>query len=95
MDKNINVNYKNQKRYKTAKYPIRQPLFFTWLIWVLSFFALLFKKKKIEKINMDGLKPPYMLLSNHMSFIDFELTTLFTLFGVVIRAVNSKSINDI
>ena len=78
MDKNINVNYKNQKRYKTAKYPIRQPLFFTWLIWVLSFFALLFKKKKIEKINMDGLKPPYMLLSNHMSFIDFELTALMT-----------------
>ena len=49
MDKNIDINYKNQKRYKTAKYPIRQPLFFVWLIWVLSFFALLFKKKKIEK----------------------------------------------
>ena len=44
----MEVNYKNQKRYKTAKYPIRQPLFFVWLIWVLSFFALLFKKKKIE-----------------------------------------------
>ena len=74
----MEVNYKNKKRYKTAKYPIRQPLFFTWLIWVLSFFALLFKKKKIEKINMEGLKPPYMLLSNHMSFIDFELTALMT-----------------
>ena len=24
---------------------------------------------------MDGLKPPYMLLSNHMSFVDFELVS--------------------
>lgn len=78
MNKNIDVNYKNQKRYKTAKYPIRQPWYLTWLIWTLSFFALLFKKKKIEKINMEFLKVPYMLLSNHMSFIDFELTALAT-----------------
>ena len=72
------VNYKNKKRYKTGKKPIRQPLYLMGLIWVLSFFALLFKKKRIEKINMEGLKPPYMILSNHMSFIDFELTALGT-----------------
>lgn len=75
---NIDVKYKKQKKYNTAKYPIRQPLFFTWLIWVLSVFALMFKKRKIEKINMDGLKPPYMILSNHMSFVDFELLALAT-----------------
>ncbi len=74
----MEINYKNQKRYKTAKYPIRQPWYLTWLIWILSKFALMGKKKKIEKINMEGLKPPYMLLSNHMSFIDFELTALAT-----------------
>ena len=27
---------------------------------------------------MEGLKPPYLMLSNHMSFIDFELTALAT-----------------
>ena len=75
---NIEVNYKNKKRYKTAKYPIRQPIYLTWLIWVLSFFATVFKKHKVERINMDGLKPPYMILSNHMSFVDFELTALGT-----------------
>lgn len=36
------------------------------------------KEKKIEKIGMEGVKPPYMLLSNHMSFIDFELAALAT-----------------
>ena len=59
-------NYKNPKTYNTAHYPIRQPLFFTWLIWLLCKIALIGKKYKVEKINMEGLKPPYMVLSNHM-----------------------------
>ena len=74
----IEVNYKNKKRYKTAKYPIRQPKVITALIWVLSKFALIGKKYKVEKINMEGLKPPYMMLSNHMYFIDFELAAMGT-----------------
>ncbi|MBQ4332422.1 MAG: 1-acyl-sn-glycerol-3-phosphate acyltransferase [Clostridia bacterium] len=76
---NIDVNYKNKKRYNTAKYPIRQPKIIVWLIWLLSRFALFGKKWKVEKINMEGLKPPYMLLSNHMYFIDFELAAMGTL----------------
>lgn len=70
---NIAPNYKNKKYYSTAKYPIRQPLVIMWLIWLLCKIALLGKKYKVEKINMEGLKPPYMLLSNHMYFIDFML----------------------
>lgn len=74
----MDVNYKNQKRYKTAKYPIRQPWYLTWLIWILSKIMLSNKQHRVEKIGMEGLKPPYMLLSNHMSFIDFELVALGT-----------------
>ena len=74
----IDVNYKNKKRYNTARYPIRQPLALTYLIWVLSRCALIGKKWKVEKINMEGLKPPYMMLSNHMYFIDFELAAMGT-----------------
>ena len=72
------INYKNKKYYKTAKYPIRQPIYLTWLIWVLSKIVLMGKKHKVERINMDGLKGPYMLLSNHMSFVDFELVSVGT-----------------
>ena len=75
---NKEVNYKNKKRYKAAKYPIRQPIFIVWLIWILSKIVLINKKYKIEKINMEGLKPPYLLLSNHMYFIDFELASMVT-----------------
>ena len=39
----MDVNYKNPKKYKTAKYPIRQPWYLTWLIWILSKIVLLFK----------------------------------------------------
>ncbi len=74
----MDVNYKNQKRYKTAKYPIRQPIYIMWLIWFLSKILLIGKKYKVEKINMDGLKPPYILLSNHHYFIDFELCAQLT-----------------
>ncbi len=76
---NKEVNYKNKKRYKTAKYPIRQPIFIVYLIWLLSRIMLIGKKYKVEKINMEGLKPPYILLSNHMYFIDFELCAMGTL----------------
>ena len=84
----IPVNYKNKKSYNTAKYPIRQPLFFVGLIWLLSKIVLTGKKYKVEKINMEGLKPPYMFLSNHMSFIDFELAAMGTFPHRVNNVVN-------
>ena len=73
-----NVNYGYDRYYKTAKYPIRQPIYLTWLIWVLSQMMLLGKEKKVECIGMEDLKPPYMILSNHLSFVDFELVALGT-----------------
>lgn len=85
---NTEVNYKNKKRYNTAKYPIRQPWYLMGLIWVLSKIALMGKKYKVEKINMDGLKPPYMVLSNHMYFIDFELAAMVTFPHRVNNVVN-------
>lgn len=74
----IEVNYKNKKRYKTARYPLHQTKFWTWLIWILSKCALLGKKYRVEQIGTEGLKPPYMMLSNHMHFIDFELAAMAT-----------------
>lgn len=74
----MEVNYKNVKKYNIGKKPIRQPIYLTWLIWFLSFIMTPFIKKKFDKVNMEGLKPPYIMLSNHMSFVDFELTALAT-----------------
>ena len=41
----MEVNYRWKKHYKTAKYPIRQPAWLTWVIWILS---------KIYLIGKDG-----------------------------------------
>lgn len=84
----IEVNYRNKKRYKTARYPLRQRGFWVWLIWLLSKIAIAGKKYKVEKINMEDLKPPYLLLSNHMHFIDFELTAQGTYPYPVSNVVN-------
>ena len=74
----MDVNYKKKRYYDTARYPIRQPRWVVGLIWLLSKIALLGQDYKIEKVNMEGLKPPYILLSNHMYFVDFELNALAT-----------------
>ena len=78
METGMDVKYNGNKEYITAKYPIRQPLFFTGLIWTLSKIMLTGKKIKIDKVNMEGLKPPYLILSNHMSFVDFEILAMGT-----------------
>ena len=65
----MEVNYRWKKHYKTAKYPIRQPLWLTWVIWILSKICLVGKKYTLETVNTENLKPPYIIFSNHMAFI--------------------------
>ena len=84
----MEVNYRWKKHYKTAKYPIRQPRWLTWLIWFLSKCALIGKKYRLETIDMDGLEPPYIIFSNHMAFIDFELAAMVTYPNKVNNVVN-------
>ena len=84
----IEVNYKNKKRYNTAKTPLHQTKFWTGLIWVLSKMMLMGKEYKVEKINMEGLQAPYLMLSNHMHFIDFELAAMGTWPHPVSNVVN-------
>ena len=74
----IEVNYKNKKRYNNKWYPWHQTAFWRGVIWTLSKIALLGKEYTIEKNGMEDVKPPYMMLSNHMHFIDFELAAMGT-----------------
>lgn len=69
---------KKVKHYDTSKMPKYQLGIFTFLIYALSKILMIGKKYKIEKIDMDGLKAPYILLSNHMYFVDFYLNAIAT-----------------
>ena len=62
------------RRYDTAKPPLRQKKIFTAILRALCGMSMLGQDYKIEKIGMEGLKPPYILLSNHMYFVDFHLS---------------------
>lgn len=67
----IPVDYGKVKPYDTTRAPIRQPFLITALLQLLCRILMIGQKYKIEKINMEGLKPPYILLCNHMYFVDF------------------------
>ena len=61
------------KRFDLSKKPMRQHL--KWLIWLLSMPAVISHKNKLTKINMQGIKLPYLLLCNHNAFMDFKVAT--------------------
>lgn len=65
----------NVKRYDLSKPPIKQTKTVLRCTRLFSnvLLPLLRKGHKIEKFNMDGLKPPYILLSNHMQWMDFAI----------------------
>ncbi len=64
------------KRFDMLKKPIRQRHFLRPLTWLLSYPTVLAHRVKITRIGMRGIKPPYLLLCNHNSFIDFKVTTV-------------------
>lgn len=72
----MNMHLSDIKRFDMLKKPIRQRHFLRPLTWLLSYPAVLAHRVKITKIGMHGIKPPYLLLCNHNSFIDFKVTTV-------------------
>lgn len=64
------------KHYDTSKLPKHQLGIFTFLMYGLSKVFMHSQEYKIEKVGMEGIKPPYILLSNHMYFCDFYLASI-------------------
>lgn len=66
------------QRFDMQKPPVRQKNHLRLLTWILSFPIVWLRGLKINRVNMKGLKPPYLLLCTHKSFIDFMVTTACT-----------------
>lgn len=60
-------------RFDMLAFPKKQRL--RPIAWAISYPDVWKHQSKIEKINMDGIKPPYVLLCNHNAFLDFKVTT--------------------
>ena len=63
------------KRFDLVTPPRKQAFYLTPLAWLLSLPDLLKYGAKITKVNMKGLKPPYILLATHNGFFDFKMAT--------------------
>lgn len=66
---------KDVERFDFDEKPRKEKFYLTPLAYLLSFPETLKRRLKIRKINMEGLKPPYILLCTHHAFIDFKVTT--------------------
>ena len=62
--------------FDTKRVPPKQNLFFMPLIWLACWFLTRSGRLKINKVNMKGLKPPYLVLGTHHAFMDFYVTPL-------------------
>ena len=60
-------------RFDMLAVPKRQKL--RPIAWAISYPDVWKHKANIQKINMEGIKPPYVLLCNHNAFLDFKVTT--------------------
>lgn len=61
------------KSFDFAKKPI-SPTPIMWLAkWIISWPDLRKRKLKLEKVNMKGVKGPYLLLVTHSSMVDFNI----------------------
>ncbi|MPN32793.1 hypothetical protein SDC9_180273 [bioreactor metagenome] len=56
-------------RFNMLAIPKRQKL--RLIAWAISYPDVWAHRAKIEKIAMDGIRPPYLLLCNHNAFLDF------------------------
>jgi 1-acyl-sn-glycerol-3-phosphate acyltransferase len=63
------------KRFDMQRKPRRQMRALTPVTWALSYPSKWARHTKVEKTGMAGIKPPYLLLCNHNSFLDFKLMT--------------------
>lgn len=63
------------KRFDMDKRPVKEKFYLTPLAYLLSFPDVWKRKLKINKVNMENIPTPYLLLCTHHAFIDFKVTT--------------------
>lgn len=73
MNKNKKIDTTPFDRFRV---PPKQNLFFTPPIWLICWLWTRKYKLKINRVNMKGLKPPYLVLGTHHAFMDFVVSPL-------------------
>ena len=66
----------NTKPFDRFRIPPKQNFFLMPLIWLLCRLFTLGTGLKINKVNMKGVKPPFIVLGSHHAWMDFYVTPL-------------------
>lgn len=64
------------KPFDRYRVPPKQNLFFMPAIWLLCKAITAPSKLRINRVNMKGLKPPFLVLGTHHAFMDFIVSPL-------------------
>lgn len=67
-----------KKRFDLIKEPIPVRWWLRPIVWLISFPIFWLHRSKIVTTDMDGVKPPYILLCSHNAFYDFMVATVAT-----------------
>ena len=78
LKRKMEINYDGITPYNTSKKPRKQWRSLMLAQYAASAAALIPVKHKTKKYGMEGVRPPYILLSNHHEFVDFEMSSLLT-----------------
>ncbi len=89
MEKKIRVTKVPRAKVKSfnfAKKPIKPTFLMTLAKWIISFPDLKKRNFKLDKIDMDGMEGPYLLLVTHSSMVDFN---------VMLKATHPSKVNNV
>ena len=62
-----------EKRFDMEREPVEQKKYLMPIVWGFSYIRKWLHRGKLNKVRMEGVKPPYILLCNHNSFYDFYI----------------------
>lgn len=62
-----------EKKFDMTEEPKGQKWYFVGFIWAGTTLRRWAHRVKVKKVNMEGVKPPYLLFCNHNSFYDFYI----------------------
>lgn len=60
-------------KFDMERPPLPQNIFLMPLVWGFSYVQKWLHTGRLEKVNMKGVKPPYLLVCNHNAFYDFYI----------------------
>ncbi len=64
---------KTVKAFDTKRLPLKPQAYLVPIEWAGTLWFLAPVGGKINKVNCEGLRPPYLVLQNHASFVDFPM----------------------